>query len=95
MYADNLAPIVSSAEELQAMMRVVSQYATEWRYSINPLKSKFLVFGSNRLSTTTWTIEGQKVEAVKEHHLGILKSTASSTTSRISHHVNLGQSSFL
>ena len=30
MYADDLALIVSSAEELQAMMDVVSQYATKW-----------------------------------------------------------------
>ena len=40
MYADDLALIASSAEELQAMMDVVSQYATKWRYRINPLKSK-------------------------------------------------------
>ena len=53
------------------------------------------VFGSNCLPTTTWTIKGQKVKAVKEHlHLGILRSTAPSTSSRTSHHINLGQSSF-
>ena len=95
MYADDLALMASSAEELQAMMGIISQYATKWRHCINPLKSKVLVFGSNRLSTTTWTIQGQKMEAVKEHlHLGILRSTASSTTSRTSHHINLGRSSF-
>ena len=83
MYADDLALIASSADELQAMLDIVSQYATKWRYCINPLKSKVLLFGSNRLPTTTWTIKGQKVEAVKEHlHLGILRSTASSTSSR-------------
>ena len=53
------------------------------------------MFGSNRLPTTTWTIKGQKVEAVKKHlHLGILRSTAPSTTSRTSRHINLGRSSF-
>ena len=94
-YADDLALIASSAEDLQAMMDVVSQYATKWRYCTNPLKLKVLVFGSNRLPTTTWTMKGQKVEAVKEHlHLGILRFTASSTTSRTSRHVNLGRSSF-
>ena len=95
MYADDLALIASSADELQAMLDIVSQYATKWRYRINPLKSKVLLFGSNRLPTTTWTIKGQKVEAVKEHlHLGILRSTAPSTSSRTSRHINLGRSSF-
>ena len=75
MYADDLAIIASSADELQAMLDIV----TKWRYRINPLKSKVLPFGSNRLPTTTWTIKGQKVEGVKEHlHLGILRSTAPS-----------------
>jgi len=36
---------------------------------MNPLESKVLVFGSNLLPTTNWTIKGQKVEAVKEHRL--------------------------
>ena len=79
MYTDDLALIASSADELQAMLDIVSQYTTKWRYRINPLKSKVLLFGSNRLPTTTWTIKGQKVEGVKEHlHLGILRSTAPS-----------------
>ena len=91
MYADDLALIASSAQELQAMMDIVFQYATKWRYCINPLKSKVLVFGSNHLPTTTWTIKGQKVEAVNKHlHLGILRSTAPSTSSRTSRHINLG-----
>ena len=37
MYADDLALIASSADELQAMLDIVSQYATKWRYRINPL----------------------------------------------------------
>ena len=51
MYADDLALIASSAEELQAMLDIISKYTTKWRYRINPLKSKVLLFGSNRLPT--------------------------------------------
>ena len=36
---------------------------------MNLLESKVLMFGSNLLPTTNWTIKGQKVEAVKEHRL--------------------------
>ena len=95
MYADDLALIAFSADELQAMLDIVSQYATKWRYRINSLKSKVFLFGSNRLPATTWTIKDQKVEAVKKHlHLGILRSTAPFTSSRTSRHINLGRSSF-
>ena len=95
MYADDPALIASSADELQAMLDIVSQYTTKWRYRINPLKSKVFLFGSNHLPITTWTIKVQKVEVVKEHlHLGILRSTAPSTSSRMSRHINLCRSSF-
>jgi len=47
MYADDLALIASSPHELQAMIDIVSQYATKWRYHLSPQKSKVLVFGSN------------------------------------------------
>ena len=30
MYADNLALVVSSPEELQAMLDIVSHYASQW-----------------------------------------------------------------
>ena len=33
MYADDLAVIASSPHELQAMIDIVSQYATKWRYT--------------------------------------------------------------
>ena len=47
MYADDLAVVASSPHELQAMIDIVSQYATKWRYRLSPQKSKVLVFGSN------------------------------------------------
>ena len=45
MYADDLALITSSPEELQGMLDIVQTYAQKWRYSLHPGKSKswFLV----------------------------------------------------
>ena len=45
MYADDLALIAPSPEDLQSMIDIVAQYATKWRYRLNPHKSKVLVFG--------------------------------------------------
>lgn len=46
MYADDLALIASSPEELQGMLDIVQTYAQKWRYSLHPGKSKVMVFGS-------------------------------------------------
>ena len=40
MYADDLALIASSPEDLQSMIDIVAQYAKRWRYRLNPQKSK-------------------------------------------------------
>ena len=95
MYADDLALIASSPEDLQSMIDIVAQYATKWRYCLNPHKSKVLVFGSRIPPSTTWTIKGEKLDVVKEYlHLGILRSTSPSTLNRTSRQINLGRSSF-
>ena len=46
MCADDLTLIASSPEDLQSMISFVAQYATKWRYRLNPQKSKLLIFGS-------------------------------------------------
>ena len=49
MYADDLALIAESPDELQAMLNIVSRYALRWRYQLNPEKSIIMVFWeSNR-----------------------------------------------
>lgn len=45
MYADNLALIASSPEELQQMLDIVTQYVSHWQYSLNPNKSVVMVIG--------------------------------------------------
>jgi len=91
MYADDLALIASSPHELQAMIDIVSQYATKWRYCLSPQK---LIESScvwiQSPPNFTWSINSHKLEVVKEYlHLGILRSTL--PTFR---HINLDQSSF-
>lgn len=50
MYADDLALIASSPEELQQMLDIVSQYASQWRYSLNPDKSVVMVVGESAIT---------------------------------------------
>ena len=47
MYADDLALVASSPEELQAMLDIVSHYASQWRYRLNSSKSVILVLGES------------------------------------------------
>ena len=96
MYADDLALIASSLEDLQSMIDIVAQYAKKWRYRLNPQKSKVLMFGSKAPPpSSSWSINGVKLEVVKEYlYLGILRSTTPSTLNRTLRHINLGRSSF-
>ena len=66
------------------------------KQGLNPQKSKVLVFGSKAPPpSTSWSINGEKLEAVKEYlHLGILRSTTPSTLNRSLRHINSGRSSF-
>ena len=45
MYADDLALVAGSPEELQAMLNIVHNYAPKWRYNLNVDKSVVMVFG--------------------------------------------------
>ena len=43
MYADDLALVAGSPEELQAMLDIVHNYAQKWRYNLNADKSVLMV----------------------------------------------------
>ena len=45
MYADDLALVAGSPEELQATLDIVHNYAQKWRYNLNAVKSVVMVFG--------------------------------------------------
>ena len=45
MYADDLALVACSPEELQAMLDIVVTYADKWQYQLNADKSSVMVLG--------------------------------------------------
>ena len=86
MYADDLALIAKSPDELQAMLNIVSNYATRWRYQLNPDKSAVMVFGESSRSRSSgrlnrkWYLSNSLIhETDHQHHLGILRSVLNST----------------
>ena len=52
MYADDLALVASSPEELQAMLDIVTTYADKWQYQLNADKSSVIVLGETEGSAT-------------------------------------------
>ena len=62
MYADDIALLVETGDELQEMPDVVGHYAQEWRFRFNARKSKTMVVGAN--SEESWSISGEQMEEV-------------------------------
>ena len=80
MYADDLALIATSEQELQSMLNIVSSYASMWRYGLNAQNSSILVFGESPVSrrsnrtTRKWLVNGITIpECDFQKHLGILR----------------------
>ena len=67
MYADDLALIATSPEELQGMLDIVQEYAQKWRYSLRPGKSKVMVFGCRNHSPSCWKLGNDTIEVVEQH----------------------------
>ena len=85
VYMDEL----QSPDELQAMLNIVSSYATRWRYQLNPEKSAVMVFGESSRSISTgrlnrkWYLSNSLIhETDHQHHLGIIRSVLNSTIQR-------------
>ena len=101
MYADDLALIGSSPEELQNMLDIVSSYASLWRYQLNAKKSAILVFGESPVSRQRnrslrrWSIGS---DIIQEHdmqkHLGILHTVFPSSVHRTVERCSAGRSAF-
>ena len=56
-YADDLKIVSSDKNELQHALHVVQQWATVWRLTIQPTKSKYNCFGRNYKTKATTTNE--------------------------------------
>ena len=101
MYADDLALVADSPEELQAMLNIVCTYAGKWHYNLNAGKSFVMIFGESPCSRTharssrNWYLGNEEVEEADEvHHLGILRSVSLSTISRTTERCTAGRSAF-
>ena len=101
MYADDVALIAESPDELQAMLNIVSSYATRWRYQLNPEKSAVMVFGESSRSRSTgrlnrkWYLCNSLIhETDHQHHLGILRSVLNSTIQRTNERCSAARSAF-
>ena len=70
MYANDLALVAGSPEELQAMLDIVHDYAQKWRYNLNADKSVVMVLGetsySRRMarSVRKWTLGDEVLKEV-------------------------------
>ena len=89
MYADDLALISDSAEDLQSMLDITSNYALLWRYQFNASKSAILVFGESPISrkrnrpSRKWLLGGDEIPECDTHsHLGILRTVLPSSVHR-------------
>ena len=101
MYADDLALIGETPEELQAMLDIAVTYASRWRYAFNLGKSHVMVFGESTRSRMEarkhrkWHL-GERVIAETDelHHLGVLHTEAHSTVSCTAERSTSGRSAF-
>ena len=57
MYADDLALIAESPQELQAMLNIVHSYAGKWKYKLNAGKS-------------SWSLESPPIQEHKQDSHG-------------------------
>ena len=58
MYADDLALVARSTEELQAMLDIVSHYAFQWRYQLYSSKSVILFLDESPRSRALQDLTG-------------------------------------
>jgi hypothetical protein len=101
MYADDLALVASSPEELQEMMDIVATYTTKWQYQSNVNKSSVMVLGEStktRLNARSvrkrYIGQDESSETDEQHHLGILCTVFSSTIHQTSERCTSVRSSF-
>ena len=101
MYADDLALVAESPQELQAMLNIMHSYTGKWRYNLNANKSFIMVFGESPRSRTQarslreWHLGNEKVQEADEvHHLGIFRSVYYSALSRTTERSTAGRSAF-
>jgi hypothetical protein len=71
LYADDMALLARTAEELQEMIDVVVEYSRKWRFELSWKKSEVMVVGGIK-KKEKWTMGGQELKVVTEFkYLGV------------------------
>ena len=94
-FADDMALIASSQEDLQGMLSVVDKYASKWGYRTNPSKSAVLIFSRKKLPSYEWSISNSSIPTLSSaRHLGLLLSISSSTINRTIRSITSSRSAY-
>jgi hypothetical protein len=72
LYADDMALLARSAEELQLMIDIVVRYSCKWRFSLSGKKSEILVVGAGLKKKDKWVMGDYPLKIVKSFtYLGV------------------------
>ena len=72
LFADDIALIAETEEELQRLLDVASAFAIKWNLSFNFNKSKVLVVGKRVNRSKQWKLGSDLIEEVNEYkYLGV------------------------
>jgi Reverse transcriptase (RNA-dependent DNA polymerase)/Endonuclease-reverse transcriptase len=75
LFADDLALMAESRDDLQLMINELTNYVSSWGISINLNKSKIVIFrkGGQPSKLDKFSLQGKEIEIVKEYkYLGVL-----------------------
>jgi hypothetical protein len=63
LYADDIALLAETPDDLQRMLDVVSEYSRKWRFRVNPKKGKseVMVFGRKNRVAQKWMLAGKQI----------------------------------
>ena len=71
LYADDIVLLASTADMMQLMLQVVSEYAHQWRFEANHGKSNVMVIGPRRIRQAArqrqWHLYGEVIQVVDEY----------------------------
>jgi hypothetical protein len=76
LYADDIVLLAESPEQMEAMHRVLDEYARKWRFSVNNTKSNIVVVGSlaqqAKIRSRVWRLSGKALGVTNEYkYLGV------------------------
>ena len=71
LYADDIVLLASTADMMQRMLQVVSEYAHQWRFEANHGKSNVMIIGPRRIREAArrrqWHLCGEAIQVVDEY----------------------------